>query len=170
MNPGAVVALFLLTLPGQSWSGCAGDTVASTSISKPDRFKINKNGTVSDSSTGLMWQRCLLGLTGVDCSEGKPSTHTWVSALNEARGDEFAGYKNWRLPKLNELKSIVCPGSNNPSIDLSVFPNQTAAAVWSASANLDYATDAWSLDFGNGESAILGRDQPALVRLVRSLP
>lgn len=61
-----------------------------------NHFIENKDGTVTDRSTGLMWQKGDSG-RGMD----------WQAALEYAESLELAGYKNWRLPNAKELQSIV---------------------------------------------------------------
>jgi len=71
----------------------------------------NNDGTISDSSTGLMWQQNDDGIT-----------RDWQDALVYAEGLTLNGYSDWRLPNAKELQSIVdytrCPDvTNSASID-----------------------------------------------------
>jgi hypothetical protein len=59
-------------------------------------FIDNKNGTIMDSATGLMWQQS-------DSGRGV----TWEEALKYAESLELGGYNDWRLPNSKELQSIV---------------------------------------------------------------
>lgn len=59
-------------------------------------FDDNRDGTISDTATGLMWMQGD-SETGMD----------WPSALDYASGMEFAGYNDWRLPSAKELQSII---------------------------------------------------------------
>lgn len=67
-----------------------------------NRFVDNKDGTISDLATGLMWQKA---------DDGK--CYTWDEALTYAQRLNLAGHKDWRLPNAKELQSIVdysrCP-------------------------------------------------------------
>lgn len=56
----------------------------------------NGDGTVSDLSTGLMWQQADDG-----------SERDWENALEYAENLELTGYDDWRLPHAKELQSIV---------------------------------------------------------------
>jgi len=56
----------------------------------------NKNGTVTDLATGLMWQKA-------DSGQGL----NWEQALSYAENLNFAGYSNWRLPNAKELQRIL---------------------------------------------------------------
>jgi len=64
---------------------------------KPDtsRFKDNADGTVTDTLTGLMWQK------------GENERMDWYSALKVCKDMQLAGHSDWRLPNLKELNSIL---------------------------------------------------------------
>lgn len=59
-------------------------------------FTNNRNGTVLDSATGLMWQQS-------DSMKGM----NWKDALEYAETLSLGGYDDWRLPNAKELQSIV---------------------------------------------------------------
>jgi hypothetical protein len=59
------------------------------------RFQDNADGTVTDSLTGLMWQK------------GENERMDWYSALKNCREMRLAGHSDWRLPNLKELNSIL---------------------------------------------------------------
>jgi len=56
----------------------------------------NGDGTISDTATGLMWQKADDG-----------SARNWEESLNYAENLELASYTDWRLPNAKELQSIV---------------------------------------------------------------
>ena len=66
-------------------------------------FKDNRDGTVTDRATGLMW------LLEAPLMELEPSTHwkpeDFLEILNKK---QFAGYSDWRLPTIEELASLMC--------------------------------------------------------------
>jgi len=59
-------------------------------------FKNNKDETISDKATGLMWSR-------KDSGVGMQ----WIDALEYAENAVLAGHRDWRLPTIKELNSIV---------------------------------------------------------------
>lgn len=59
-------------------------------------FVDNRDGTISDLATGLMWQQADDG-----------SARNWQDALAYSENLELAGYTDWRLPNAKELQSIV---------------------------------------------------------------
>jgi hypothetical protein len=119
-------------------------------------------GVVRDTASGLTWSRCLLGQVSSDCL-GKGANLSWVDALNEARAFEMGGVSNWRLPKNEEFAGLFALG---PDCVAAAFPDSGTSVIWSASANLDYATDAWAFDFITGTAVIKARDSKLQVLLV----
>lgn len=61
-----------------------------------NKFVDNGNGTISDKATGLMWSKDDNG-KGVE----------WSDAIKYAESSKQAGHKDWRLPNVKELQSIV---------------------------------------------------------------
>lgn len=70
----------------------------------------NLDGTITDSSTGLMWAQA--------DNEGGIN---WEDALILAENSDLSGYTDWRLPNVKELQSIVdysyAPGATDESKD-----------------------------------------------------
>ena len=56
----------------------------------------NKDGTITDTKTRLMWQ----AVTPIE-------SMSWQDARKYCKSLELAGYRDWRLPTINELISIV---------------------------------------------------------------
>jgi len=87
-------------------------------------YKDNGDGTVTDLNTGLMWTR------------DPGSKKTYEQAAADASRCRVGGYRDWRLPTIKELYSLILfrgtdphPGSKNsngqkPFIDTSVFKFQ----------------------------------------------
>ena len=68
-------------------------------------FKDNKDGTITDEATGLMWMTADSGWFKVgDVNNG---TLNWKDALAWSENLVFAGHSDWRLPNAKELQSIV---------------------------------------------------------------
>lgn len=129
------------------------------------------NGTVTDTSTGLMWDRCARGLSGVGCATGYHSSFTWQAALNAAATiGVYKGYNDWRLPNLKELRSLVEECRVNPSINEFTFPNTPALLFWSGSPPATNAVGAWGVDFnvGTAYTGLVSRGVANGVRLVRA--
>ena len=62
-------------------------------------FADNEDGTITDNSTGLMWQQ-----------DDSKTGMNWVDALSwvqQKNSENYLGYNDWRLPNVKELQSIV---------------------------------------------------------------
>ncbi|MCP4237204.1 MAG: DUF1566 domain-containing protein, partial [Aestuariibacter sp.] len=149
---------------------CQVDIPAST----PDsQLQDNGDGTVTDNKTGLMWKQCSEGLSGADCATGAATTHQWNQALQIPEtlnpGGGFAGYSDWRLPNIKELRSIVEYQCSDPAINSSRFPATASSYYWSSSASAVYSSNAWCVHFNDGRDNNNGRSNGSrYVRLVRA--
>ena len=132
---------------------------------------LSGDNVVTDNKTGLMWKQCSEGLSGADCMAGTVNTYTWQQALaapNTLNLTGFAGFTNWQLPNIEELRSIAAINCFNPAINEVAFPNTPSVRFWSFSPVADGPNYAWgtyfSTGFGDGDS----RGNDDRVRLVRS--
>jgi hypothetical protein len=112
-------------------------------------FTDNSDGTVKDNATGLIWQKCSQGQGATDCS-GTATTTTWANAITYCSGLSSAS-KTWRLPTINELKTIVdTTKSSGATIDTTAFPATVAGSYWSSTTYAPGTTVAWYVSFGFG--------------------
>lgn len=93
------------------------------------------------------------------------NTQAYAAAVNATN---LCGSNDWRLPDLQELKSIVHLGRFNPSIDVSYFQNTKNSLFWSSSVYAVNPNGAWVVYFGSGYGNDGNRSYSAYVRLVRS--
>ncbi len=150
------------------------------------------NGTALDTKTGLLWMRCSVGQTWTSSTcAGEAKEFT----LDDARKltTNFAGYSDWRIPSIEELRTLVycsngkpdyfslgkaagsdfgCQGQPNrdyesPTIVQTVFPNTPDSLFWSGSPVSYNTSDAWVVGFTYGYDNYGGRDDYRHVRLVR---
>lgn len=122
--------------------------MTSNFLSAGARFTDNGDGTVRDNGTGLLWQKCSYGQSTPDCS-GIGGTRTWQQSLQYCRNLPLAG-RSWRLPNVNELKSIVDFSSYAPAINTIFFPNTHTSYYWSSSTVSLDVDNAWFVAFGLG--------------------
>ncbi|MBI5749109.1 MAG: DUF1566 domain-containing protein [Nitrospinae bacterium] len=118
-------------------------------------FTDNGNGTVTDSNTGLMWQK------------GEGGSMAWGSALTYCEGLSLAGYTDWRLPNIKELESITDDTKYNPSIDTTYFPNANSSYYWSSTTYAYGSSSAWSVYFHYGYVYYGNKSYSYYVRCVR---
>ncbi|MDH5656179.1 MAG: DUF1566 domain-containing protein [Spirochaetia bacterium] len=77
------------------------------------QYKDNGDGTVSDIKSGLVWQKCSLGQKGKNCG-GEAGMFTQNDAMKACSKLKLAG-KKWRLPKIDELRSLTyCSDGTDP--------------------------------------------------------
>ena len=136
---------------------------------QPDsRYQVHNNGTVTDKRTKLQWKVCSQGQgwRSNNCS-GEAKEYNWQQALKQGQNEAFAGFSDWRLPNIEELRSIVAFDRYRPAINLAIFPNTESSSYWSSSPNAYYGVLAWLIGFGNGSDSNYYRYDKYLVRLVR---
>ncbi len=109
-----------------------------------DRFTDNGDGTVTDNATGLMWPKDLAG-AGV----GGLGGFTWQQALDFAEGSDFAGYEDWRLPNIAELRSLARWEAPAGAL-YTIFENQPNASGWTSTSLPEATFAALTMDDGNG--------------------
>jgi len=134
-------------------------------------YSDNGDGTVTDSTTGLVWMRCSIGQDwdGMTCT-GTAQTFTFdeANALVGTGMVTFAGKSDWRLPNIRELQTIVDRSIVNPAIDKATFPNTIASFFWSSSANSSSSEQAWYVYFYHGHADYDFKSGSYQVRLVRA--
>jgi hypothetical protein len=160
-----ILACLLVLMPlSASKAGCYGRTEA-----RPQTRFVLRGAEAFDTKTGLVWQRCSLGMTW----DGKRGCVGEVTAasLDEAvqNAEKLGG--NWRVPSGPELESIVDRSCGSPAVDVSVFPDiqkdeDGEADYWTTNpvgmANLYYF-----FDFMSGQADGHTRGFQLAVRLVR---
>lgn len=96
----------------------------------------NGDGTVLDSTTGLVWQQ----------GEGGQMS-TWEDAISYCDTLSLANKTDWRLPNSRELESLVDDTSKSPQIDMSFFPNAQAVPYWASTTYASDITWGWAKPF-----------------------
>ncbi|MCF6262957.1 MAG: DUF1566 domain-containing protein [Xanthomonadales bacterium] len=139
----------------------------------PDaRYEINTaDEVVLDVVTGLMWKRCSEGLSGENCETGIPFLRGWSAALaipQTLNLTGFAEYTDWRLPNIEELRSIAAINCDSPAINEVAFPNTDPLLFWTSTAIRHDHSPAWNLNFRRGESIPANSGAGSYVRLVRT--
>ncbi len=154
----------------------------------PDLFVDQGNGTVIDSSPGLMWQQAddektynWYQATGVVHATYNPGGVTDV--CGEAT---TGGYTDWRLPTQDEMRVlIVCTNGNGPIVNFpsnpyacgdgnsSPYDNPTIDKLFSCksynywSSSVYDENNAWNVNFTGGNADWHSRHHNFYVRCVR---
>ncbi|MCO6355704.1 DUF1566 domain-containing protein [Pseudoalteromonas shioyasakiensis] len=154
-------------------SGFAAAQVCYSAVNEttPDsRFVINEDGTVSDSETGLMWQRCTFGQSydsDTDTCEGTSQQLTWGEALRGAENATFADYTDWHVPNVKELASILEHSCVQPSINENAFLSTKLQNYWSSTSGISRTDLAWVYQFDKGINSLHAKTSDVYLRLVR---
>jgi hypothetical protein len=131
--------------------------VRSDQPTPPSNFSDNSNGTVTDLTTGLMWDRCSWGQTWDDVTnecDDDATPHDWEAALGiavTANAANHRGYSDWRLPNRTELESLVDLSTSNPAIDTDRIPQYAERSFWSSTVYTPNPAGAWNVGFNNGD-------------------
>ncbi len=104
----------------------------------PPAFIVNGNGTVTDTVTGLLWQR----------SDG--GEMTIENAVLYCDSLSLAGHTDWRLPNAHEAFSILNHQKANPAIDVNIFSNTGAEYWWTSDRQANDNTKIWCTNAGGG--------------------
>lgn len=130
--------------------------VAGTSVTgRGPALVDNKDGTVTDQRTGLVWQK-------VPASKEM----TWEQALAHCAALPASKAGKWRLPNVKELRSLSDDSKSSPSVDTAVLPSMRAASYWTSTAQVNRPSRAWYVDFESGLVTYEEKTTPFLVMAV----
>ena len=155
--------------------------VVKTSGRRIGQYIDHGDGTVTDTKTKLIWQKCTVGQSGNNCTEGFANFYGWREIPNRFMSEK---YNDWRMPTEAELMTLVycnhgvprketgdkgCKGSNyqSPTINTTAFPNTKNYWYWSSTRPDKNSAKAWGIFFFTGENYKDGQGRRGHVRLVR---
>ena len=166
--------LILITFTNLAYAQSCNTTARNNT---PDsRYQVVNNDEVKDRTTGLIWQRCLVGETWKNgqCS-GTAKELTWHQALTEAKSQANSTKKSYRLPNIKELQGLTRYGCS-PALNTKYFGASTESIdnlgfqVWSSTPS-PIKTEGeftYSLDQDSGIASQFSKSIEFYVRLVRS--
>lgn len=103
-------------------------------------YKRNGDGTVKDRATGLLWQQ-----------GGSRYPMTWEAArsyVDHLNAERFAGKCRWRLPTVDELKTLLRPMPKGPELCVAPVFDSRQKRLWSCDRRSHVAAWYASLDLG----------------------
>jgi hypothetical protein len=111
-------------------------------LTKVFRYLDKGDGTVTDGKTGLVWQKT------DDLKE-----RTWPHARSYCENMILGGHNDWRLPRIDELQTIIDNYKYNPAIN-SVFIGKPRKPIgfWGDTTYAYWKDSAWFIWFFNGDT------------------
>ncbi len=119
----------------------------------------NGDGTVTDQSVNLMWEQ-------------GSNNGAWQEALAYCEDLTLpaAGYSDWRLPEIHELRSMLDVTTSAPFVDHAAFPDTTGYVYWSSTTYPGGYNKVNGVYFASGETLISAKTNANMsFRCVRSL-
>ena len=142
-------------------------------------FTNNGNGTITDNATGLMWEV----LSDDGSIHDLDNNYTWANAfavkVATLNTDLFAGHNDWRVPNRFELDSLVNLGASlpavHPAFDTACAPgcaNTVCSCTdnsfaWTSTTFASAHSNAWIIDFDDGDTGAQPKSSSFKVRAVR---
>lgn len=160
-------------------TGQDGETQSGVALDYTD----NGNGTITDDSTGLVWEK--LDDSNLDGDAGihdKDRTYTFAAANEKVatfNTFSFGGRNDWRIPNVRELASILNYGKYSPAVS-GVFHSSctsgcktttcsctgTMTPYWSSTPYANLKAYSWMVSFVDGQMVVTPRTTALYVRLV----
>jgi len=139
------------------------ENATTSETARDSRFRAYDNGTVLDTKTKLMW-----------AAKDNGSDINWVNAKFYCENYRGGGYKDWRMPTLDELEELydaskarpaTCYGGNSIHVATELI-DITCFCSW-ASETSSTTSEAAIFDFGPGIRSAFASQ---LTRFSRALP
>jgi hypothetical protein len=124
---------------------------ASPAFADPARFLDNANGSISDTKTGLMWQKAD---SLIEIKKGF-SWYETLEYVDKKNAEKLAGFGDWRLPTMQELRDLwdpSLPGRSKDGEPIGLpksFPSGGSYYLWSSDER--GLNNAWYFGLGNKE-------------------
>lgn len=132
-------------------------------------FSDNGDGSVTDTGTGLVWQKCSRGQNADSTCTGTATKTTWSLALLHCKNLSL-GQRTWKLPNINEMRSLVNPANTDtsalPFIDPTGFPSTARDKYWSSSTVFGSPSIVYFVNFFDGSQDTQNKVTAAFVRCV----
>jgi hypothetical protein len=141
-------------------------TKAANSKEVQGRFVVNKDNTITDRKTNLLiiQDPTLLG----DAFKETMTFAQAQKAVADLNVKGYAGFKDWRLPTVEELCGMVDRTKSNPCYDTKIFKGKFDDWYWSSETCAWSNNSAWCVYALDGGVHGSGKDGRSCGRPVRS--
>jgi hypothetical protein len=155
-------------------------------LTGPGAFVDNGDGTITDPTTGLMWEKKDEAGelhdrdTQFDQTGDLASVFEWIAEVNAEGGTGFAGHDDWRLPTIDELQTIIRHDVAHPALadtfhdaceegcTVDTCSCTSSGSHWTSTGYAFFDPDySWTVNFFDGQTAADAKFQLNFVRLVR---
>jgi len=117
-----------------------------------------KNGdVVVNNHSNLEWQD----------DNATKNTMTWMQAIDYCENLTLDSHDDWRVPNINELKSVIDKSRDNHPALVSAFTNRTSDRYWSSTTYNPLKNLAWIVVFFDGQESGSSKTNHIYVRCVR---
>ena len=125
------------------------------------QFVDNQDETVTDTSTGLMWQK-----------GSQPTSTSWGDNLQYCNNLELGGYPDWRLPNIRELETLVDDTIDGPKINpiFTYHGENPSSTTIEIDPERDLLPSIFSLSFSTGGIIDSSKRNSLSARCVRNGP
>jgi len=120
-----------------------------------NNFFDNGNGSVTDNSTGLIWQ------------QDHENPLNWESAISFCENLSLSGQSDWRMPSSKELQSLVDYSRSTLAINTTFFPTAINDSYWTSTNAGTSPSGAWTVGFSDGRIGMRFKTNIAVFRCVR---
>ena len=114
---------------------------------------------ILDKTTSLLWQ---------DAPENKGLSVTYFEAMDYCSKLEVKQYKDFRLPTLYELQSIIDYKKYKPAV-IEGFRHVDNETYWSSTPFANDSSEVWTINFKKGERSVKGRHYSRNFRCVTTV-
>lgn len=125
---------------------------------------IDGDDVVIDRATGLMW-----AADGNEAGCMNGNTASWSVVIVYPDDFIFAEFRDWRVPNVNELASIIDYSHYQTPWYETLFPNTKDAKYWTATSGGYLGTNGWIVDFFDGTTYLKTKSDTWYLRCVRSI-
>jgi hypothetical protein len=138
-------------------------------VSRPVPRFINETlTTAEDSLTGLVWLKDFNAIPAIEAyattfdkdGTANDGLVTWQSALDfvaKLNSDSYLGFSDWRLPNLNEMRSLLDASMSSPALPNSHPFARATGNYWTSTSNKGNPTQAWSVEVTYGNITVTAK-------------